>query len=350
MNTFRTENLPSDHPKIRFGNTGILLVNLGTPDGYDYLSLRRYLSQFLSDKRVIDYPRWLWQPLLQIVILSKRPFTSGKAYKEIWNHQFDESPLLTITRDQKDSLEKRIATNFGTNYMVEFCMRYGRPSIAETVDHLLESGCNRLLFFPLYPQYSATTTATACDDLWRHLLKVKWLPSIRTVAPYFDSSVYIQALTNSIQATFQRVEPRPDMLLLSFHGLPKRYLLEGDPYHCHCQKTARLLKASLGENFGPVGVAFQSRFGSEEWLKPYTVEEVAHLAQEGVKNLAVAAPGFAADCIETLEEINGEIKEAFIEAGGENFVYVPALNSSPDHIDMLYALIVENLNGWSSAN
>ena len=337
---------PTDHPKVKFGKIGILLVNLGTPDNFDYFSMRKYLSQFLSDKRVIDYPRWLWQPLLQLIILSKRPFTSGSAYKEIWNHELNESPLLTFTREQKNALEKLIQANLSDDFFIEYCMRYGNPSVASKVELLIEKGCTRLLYFPLYPQYSATTTATACDDLWRCLLKTKWQPTIRTVDPYFDDPVYIATLSQSIQKAFQSIEPSPELLLLSFHGLPKRYLLEGDPYHCHCQKTARLITETLRKDFVPIKVAFQSRFGTEEWLKPYTVEEVARLADNGVKRLAVAAPGFASDCIETLEEINGEIKEAFIEAGGEQFHYIPSLNDTPEHIQMLYDLVYKNLLGW----
>ncbi len=338
--------LPSDHPEVKFGKTGILLANLGTPEGYDYFSLRKYLSQFLSDQRVIDYPKWLWQPLLQLIILSKRPFTSGKAYKEIWNHEANESPLLTYTREQKQALEDLIEANLGEQCIIDYCMRYGQPSVASKVDLLVEKGCTQLLFFPLYPQYSATTTATACDDLWRHLLKIRRQPSVRVVAPYFDDPLNIATLSQSIRLAFKELDSRPDTLLLSFHGLPKRYLLEGDPYHCHCQKTARLVRESLGKDFVPIQVSFQSRFGTEEWLQPYTVEEVARLAKSGVRHLAVAAPGFASDCIETLEEISGEIKESFIEAGGQRFDYIPALNASELHIIMLYKIILNNLSGW----
>lgn len=340
--------LSEDHPDITFGKTGILLSNLGTPDGFDYFSMRRYLNQFLSDKRVIDYPWWKWQPLLQLIILTKRPFTSGKNYQKIWNNELNESPLLTITRSLTEKLGSRIATEFGPDYLVDFAMRYGNPSIATKLEGLLDRGCNRIVFFPLYPQYSATTTATACDALYEALKPLKWQPSVRTVEPYFDNEGYIEALTKSITSHYQQLTFKPEVLIASYHGLPKRYLTEGDPYHCHCQKTSRLLANHLGNTFNPVLTTFQSTFGKEIWLQPYTINEVKRLAREGVKNLAIVCPGFSSDCIETLEEIKMEVREEFEANGGENFTYIPALNDTDDHCDLIYQIILENLGGWAN--
>ena len=338
--------LPADHPKITFGKTGILISNLGTPEGFDYFSMRKYLNQFLSDKRVIDYPRWKWQPLLQMIILTKRPFTSGRNYQKIWNHEANESPLLTITKSLTEKLDARIYREIGSDYLVDFAMRYGKPSIATKLNGLLARGCTRIMFFPLYPQYSATTTATACDALYEALKPLKWQPSVRTVEPYFGNEGYIAALASSINSTYRQLSFQPEVLIASYHGLPKRYLTEGDPYHCHCQKTTRLLVEQLGSNFNPVITSFQSTFGKEIWLQPYTINEVKRLAQEGVKNLAVVCPGFSSDCIETLEEIKMEVREEFEANGGENFAYIPALNDKDDHCEMLYQIILENLGGW----
>ena len=340
--------LPEDHPEIRFGKTGIILSNLGTPDGYDYFSMRKYLNQFLSDKRVIDYPRWKWQPILQSIILTKRPFTSGKNYQKIWNHQLDESPLLTITRHLTDNIRSRLVSEIGSDYIVDFAMRYGNPSIGSVVNGLIKQGCNRIVFFPLYPQYSATTTATACDSLFDTLKQLNWQPSVRIVEPYFENGEYISALAKSIKTKYNELSFEPEVLLASYHGLPKRYLLEGDPYHCQCQKTTRLLIDSLGRDFNPIHTTFQSTFGKEIWLQPYTIGEVKRLAQSGVKNLAIICPGFSSDCIETLEEIQMEVREEFEAHGGKNFAYIPALNDTDDHSDLIYRIILENLGGWLS--
>ncbi len=338
--------LPDGHPKIKYGKTGILLSNLGTPDGFDYFSMRKYLNEFLSDKRVIDYPWWKWQPILQLIVLTKRPFTSGKNYQKIWNHDLNESPLLTITRSLTDKIRSRLATELGPDYLIDFAMRYGTPSIEEKLNELLDQGCNRIVFFPLYPQYSATTTATACDALYGALKKVKWQPSIRIIEPYFENESYITALAKSIESNYQQLSFKPDVLIASYHGLPRRYLIEGDPYHCHCQKTTRLLVEHLGNGFNPVITTFQSVFGKEVWVQPYTVNEVERLAREGVKNLVVICPGFSSDCIETLEEIQMEVREEFETSGGENFAYIPCLNDSDNHCDLLYRIILENLGGW----
>ncbi len=328
-----------------------MLANLGTPDATDYWSMRRYLSEFLSDKRVIDYPAWKWQPLLQLIILSKRPFSSGAAYRSIWNNDADESPLMTITKSQTRAISAEIERAYGDEVMVDFCMRYGNPSTASVVQRMLDAGCRRILFFPLYPQYAGATTATANDQFFRALMDVKWQPTVRTAGPYFDHPAYIDALACSVEASYASLSTRPDILVCSYHGVPERYLTEGDPYHCQCQKTTRLLKERLGWDDSQIKTTFQSRFGPEEWLKPYTVEEVARLAREdGKRNIAVIAPAFSADCIETLEEINEEIRESFEHAGGEAFTYIPCLNDAPAHISALTQVIQENLRGWITPN
>jgi len=337
---------PDDHPKIPPAKTGVLLANLGTPDGYDYWNMRRYLNEFLSDKRVVDYSAWIWQPLLQAVILTKRPFSSGAAYKSIWNEDAGESPLLTITKAQVSKIRDRLVGAHGDKVMVDFCMRYGNPSTRSKVREMIQAGCTRIVFFPLYPQYAGATTATANDQFFRALMAEKWQPSVRTVPAYFEHPSYIDALARSVERAYGAMETKPDVLVASYHGVPQRYLMEGDPYHCQCQKTSRLLKERLGWADTDIVTTFQSRFGPEEWLKPYTVEEVARLAEHGKKRIAVIAPAFSADCIETLEEINEEIRESFEEAGGEHFTYIPCLNEDDAHMDALVEVIEENLAGW----
>ncbi|MDT2057289.1 MAG: ferrochelatase [Planktomarina sp.] len=337
---------PADHPKVKKPKIGVLLSNLGTPDNYDYWSMRRYLGEFLSDRRVIDYSPWLWQPLLQLIILTKRPFSSGAAYKSIWNNEADESPLATITKAQTEAVRTEVAKRHGGEVMVEYCMRYGNPSIRSVVQKMVDAGCQKILFFPLYPQYAGATSATANDEFFRCLMKQTWQPTARTISPYFDRSDYINALANSVEQAYEKAEIRPDVLVCSYHGVPKRYLMQGDPYHCQCQKTTRLLKERLGWENTQIVTTFQSKFGPEQWLQPYTVKEVARMAEQGQKNIAVCAPAFSADCIETLEEINEEIKESFEHAGGEHFTYIPCLNDSEGHITVLSNVISENLQGW----
>ncbi len=340
-------HLPVDHPVVARNKVGILLANLGTPDHYTYWPMRRYLGEFLSDRRVVDYSPWIWQPLLQLVILSKRPFSSGAAYKSIWNQDADESPLLTITKAQTEKVRQQMAQTYGEDVRVDFCMRYGNPSTPSKVREMVEAGCRKILFFPLYPHYAGATSATACDQFYRALMQEKWQPLARIVEPYFEDSAYIEALARSIESAYAKATHKPEVLVCSYHGVPKRYLLEGDPYHCQCQKTTRLLKERLGWDDTQIVTTFQSRFGPEEWLKPYTVEEVARLAKEqGKKSIAVCAPAFSADCIETLEEINEEIAESFEEAGGERFLYIPCLNDDEAHIDALCGMIRKNLAGW----
>ncbi|PYG26586.1 ferrochelatase [Pelagimonas varians] len=338
---------PADHPTIPKQKIGILLANLGTPDATDYWSMRRYLNEFLSDQRVIDFPKWKWQPLLQLIILSKRPFTSGAAYRSIWNTEKDESPLMTITRDQTAAISAKLTEQYGDQVMVDFCMRYGNPSTKSKVDAMVKAGCTRILFAPLYPHYAGATSATANDAFFRALMDQKLQPSARTITPYFEHPAYIDALAKSVEAGYAKLDHEPDLLVVSYHGMPQRYLMEGDPYHCQCQKASRLLRERLGWDQSKIATTFQSVFGTEEWLKPYTVKEVARLAKEdGKKRIAVIAPAFSADCIETLEEINEEIRESFEEAGGEEFTYIPCLNDEPAHVDALCQVISENLGGW----
>ena len=343
----RPTHAPTEHPKVPAERVGILLANLGTPDDYSYWPMRRYLNEFLSDRRVIDYSPFLWQPLLQLIILTKRPFSSGEAYKSIWNEDDGESPLMTITKAQTTKMTKAMQDRYGDQVMVDFCMRYGNPSTKSKVRAMVEAGCRKILFFPLYPHYAGATSATANDQFFRALMEEKWQPTVRTVDPYFEHPLYIEALAQSIEKAYAQAEKRPEILVCSYHGVPKRYLMEGDPYHCQCQKTTRLLKERLGWDDSEIVTTFQSKFGPEEWLKPYTVEEVARLAEEdGKKNIAVCAPAFSADYIETLEEINEEIKESFEEAGGEHFTYIPCLNDDDAHIKALSAVVEENMNGW----
>jgi ferrochelatase len=342
----RLAHAPADHPPLPGPRIGVVLANLGTPDATDYWSMRRYLGEFLSDQRVIDFPAWKWQPLLQLVILSKRPFTSGANYRKIWNREADESPLLTITRAQAAGVAAAMAERHGDRVVVDFAMRYGNPSTTAVIEGLREQGCERIVFFPLYPQYSAPTTATANDQAFRALMALRWQPAIRTVPAYHDHPLYIEALAESVEAAYAGLERRPDLLVTSYHGMPERYLREGDPYHCQCRKTTRLLRERLGFPEEEVRLSFQSRFGTEEWLKPYTVEEVARLAQAGKRHIAVMAPAFSADCIETLEEVREEIRDAFVAAGGESFTYIPCLNAEPAHIGMMVAILERELAGW----
>ena len=335
--------LPADHPSVEPERLGVLLLNLGTPDATDYWSMRRYLKEFLSDERVIDVNPLLWKPLLNVVILTTRPSRSGKAYESIWNREKDESPLRTITRDQCEKLATALT---GEDLLVDWAMRYGNPSTAVVLERMIAAGCRRILLFALYPQYAAATTATAYDQAFRALMEQRWQPAIRTAPPYHDHPLYIEALAASIERHLAGLSWQPEVMLASFHGLPERYLRLGDPYHCHCAKTARLLRERLGWSEERLRLTFQSRFGREEWLKPYTDETVLALAQQGVKNLAIVTPGFAADCVETLEEINIAARESFLEHGGENFTFVPCLNDESDHIALLADLVRRELAGW----
>jgi len=341
-----TSHLPPDHPHVPTPRIGVLIANLGTPDGYDYWSMRRYLKEFLSDKRVIDYPAWKWQPILRTVILTRRPFTSGAAYRSIWNRERDESPLMTLVREQTLKLRAALNARYGDTVKVDFCMRYGNPSVRSKAHEMIEAGCQKILFFPLYPQYAGATTASANDALFKALAQAPWQPALRTVPAYFDDPGYMDALAASVENAYGQLDIRPDRLVASYHGMPERYLANGDPYHCQCQKTSRLLRERLGWSEEQVVTTFQSRFGPEEWLKPYTVDEVARLAESGIRRIAVIAPAFSADCIETLEEINGEIADSFKRAGGESFTYIPCLNDDDAHVRALAGIVAANLSGW----
>ena len=332
-----------DYDHQQSAKTGILVVNLGTPDAPDARSIRRYLAEFLSDPRVIEMPRWLWKLILHGVILRFRPAHIAPAYRAIWGK--DGSPLLSISRQQLEKIKTQLTPRF--KHPVEFAlgMRYGRPSIAGALRELQAANVQRLLVLPLYPQYSATTTASTFDAIACELMSWRWIPSLRMLNQYHDHPAYIEALANSVTA-FWQTQPQADMLLISFHGLPKRYLLAGDPYFCQCQKTARLLAEKLGLDENKWRISFQSRVGREEWLKPYTDETLKALPGEGKKSVQVICPGFPSDCLETLEEINVQNREWFLQAGGERFDYIPALNASPEHIEMLGKIIMEECGEW----
>ncbi|MEP3279341.1 MAG: ferrochelatase [Stappiaceae bacterium] len=323
---------------------GVLLINLGTPDGTDYWSMRRYLAEFLSDRRVIEWSRFFWYPILYGIVLMRRPKKSGEAYKSIWNEEKNESPLRTITRSQSEKLSQMMAGN--ESVVVEWAMRYGNPSIAEKLEKLKEQGCDRILVFPLYPQYAASTTATVNDKVFEALAKMRWQPAIRTVPPYHDDPVYIEALAQSIRDKLAELPFEPETVLASFHGIPQSYFDKGDPYHCHCQKTTRLVREALGWEKDRFQITFQSRFGPEEWLQPYTDKTVEALAKKGMKNIAVINPGFVADCLETLEEIAGEAGEIFEENGGSNFAHIPCLNDSEHGMNVLDTVVRRELMGW----
>ncbi|MFK0386753.1 ferrochelatase [Agrobacterium sp. NPDC090273] len=336
--------LPANHPAVSFGKVGVLIVNLGTPDGTDYKSMRRYLAEFLSDKRVIEWSRLYWYPILYGIVLNKRPQKVGKAYEEIWNHDLNESYLRTYTRNQSDLMVDLLKDL--PNVVVDWAMRYGQPSIASKIDALKEQGCEKILLFPLYPQYAASTTATVNDKAFEHLMKLRWQPALRTVPPYHDDPAYIDALATSVKKHLATLDWEPEMLITSFHGIPQSYFQKGDPYYCHCQKTARLLREALGLTDKNFMITFQSRFGPEEWLQPYTDKTVEKLASEGIKRIAVMNPGFVSDCLETLEEIAGEAGEIFLHNGGEKFTHIPCLNDSVEGMNVLEKVVRRELQGW----
>ena len=331
--------IPADHPPIPPARVGVLLINLGTPDEPTPEAVRRYLQEFLSDRRVVELPRILWQPILRAFVLRTRPAKSAKLYASVWDKELDDSPLRAITRAQSNALQGA----FGPDVQVAWAMRYGKPSIAAELARLQAAGCARVLVAPLYPQYCAATTATANDAAFAGLAKLRWQPAIRTLPPYFDDPAYIGALAASVEAGLRPLGFAPDVLLASFHGMPRPTLDKGDPYHCHCRKTARLLSERLGRE---VRVSFQSRFGAQEWLKPYTDEVLGALPHQGFKRVAVIAPGFSADCLETLEEIAIRGRETFEHSGGTDFAYLPCLNDSPPGIGLLRHLVARELAGW----
>ncbi|WP_246200802.1 ferrochelatase [Shinella kummerowiae] len=332
------------HPPVKHGKVGVLLVNLGTPGATDYTSMRRYLKEFLMDKRVIEWPRIAWYPILFGIVLNTRPGKVGKAYETIWNKEKNESFLRTYTRSQAELMAEALKDH--ANVIVDWAMRYGQPSIASRMEYLQKAGCERILVFPLYPQYAAATTATVNDKAFETLLKMRWQPALRTVPPYHDDPAYIDALAVSIEKHLATLDWQPEKVLTSFHGIPKSYFEKGDPYYCQCQKTARLLRERLGWSSDRLVVTFQSRFGPEEWLQPYTGKTVEKLAQEGVKRIAVLNPGFVSDCLETLEEIAEEAADSFLHNGGEKFAHIPCLNDSPEGMKVLEKIVRRELSGW----
>ncbi len=339
--------LPPEHPRVRTGGTAVLLVNLGTPDGTDYWSMRRYLKEFLSDRRVIETPRVLWWPILNGVILTRRPSKSGELYKSVWNKELDESPLRTLTRSQSEQLAARLRFMQPAVH-VDWAMRYGTPSISSRLQALKDSGFDRILLAPLYPQYCAATTATVQDKAFQSLMAMRWQPALRTLPPYYDNPAYIAALAGSVRTHLAAMSWQPEVVLASFHGIPQSYFDKGDPYHCHCMKTTRLLREALGWDKERLRTTFQSRFGPAAWLQPYTDKTLEALGQQGVKRIAVLTPGFAADCLETLEEIAVQGEEQFHAAGGRDYTAIPCLNDSPGGIAMLEALLKQELSGWAN--
>lgn len=339
----QTGPLPDRHPDIKPQKTGLLIVNLGTPDATDYWSMRRYLSEFLSDRRIIEVNPLIWQLILQGPILTFRPKKSGAAYKKIWMQPENKSPLLHYTEQQAKKLGARIGSE---KLIVDFAMRYGNPSIESKIHAMKEQGCDRISVIALYPQYAAATSASVYDKTFEALQNMRWQPAVRTAGAFHDDPKYIAALARSLKTQLDALDFIPDVLLLSYHGIPKSYFEKGDPYHCHCMKTTRLLREALGWSEKFCRTTFQSRFGPTEWLQPYTDKTLEALGEEGVKNVVVAAPAFLSDCVETLEEIAIEGKEIFQEAGGKKFAVLKCLNDSEDCIDMLEAVARRELAGW----
>ncbi len=328
-----------DHPKIEYGKTGVLLINLGTPDSTGWGDIRKYLKEFLSDKRVIEVNPFIWQIILNLFILTFRPSKTAKAYKEIWMEDINKSPLRYFTEMQTKKLSEKLK---GEKLLVDFAMRYGNPSIKSKVERMKKEGCEKLIIFPLYPQYASPTTATVCDEVFRALMKMRWQPAIQIVPHYESEPLYIEALVKSINKKLTEIDWKPDLIVASYHGIPKKYFEKGDPYHCYCQKTTRL----ISEKFKEVKIitTFQSRFGPQEWLQPYTDKTLEELPSKGNKKVLVISPGFASDCVETLEEISIQGKESFEKSGGENFGFIPCLNDNEDHIKLLEHLIKKHLN------
>ena len=326
--------MQNDHPEVKFGKTGVLLINLGTPDSTSWWDIRKYLKEFLSDRRVIEVNPILWQIILNLFILTFRPSKTAHAYKKIWRKESNESPLLYFTRSQAEKLNKKIGSE---KVIVDFAMRYGNPSIKSKLNILKDAGCENIIILPLYPQYAAATTATVCDEVYRSLMSMRWQPSLQVIPHYESEPIYIDALIKSVKEKLGSINWKPDLIISSYHGIPKKYFDKGDPYHCYCHKTTRLMK----ENFNEIDIqtTFQSRFGPQEWLTPYTDKTLESLPSKGVKNLLVICPGFASDCVETLEEIDIQGRESFMENGGKNFGLIPCLNDNLDHINLFEKLV-----------
>jgi len=330
--------MDKNHPQVKFGKTGILIINLGTPDSTGWWDIRKYLKEFLSDRRVIEANPFIWQIILNFFILTFRPSKTAKAYKEIWMKEENISPLLYYTKKQAEKLSTYIKKE---NTVIDFAMRYGNPSIKSKISKLHEQGCENLVILPLYPQYAAATTATVCDEVYRVLMKMRWQPSLKIIPHYESDPLYVDALVNSINKKISEINWKPDLIIASYHGIPKKYFDKGDPYHCYCHKTTRL----ISEKFNSIEIktTFQSRFGPQEWLKPYTDKTLENLPKEGKKNILTICPGFSSDCVETLEEILIQGKESFINSGGKNFDMIPCLNDSDDHILLLKSLIERSI-------
>ena len=326
--------MKEEHPIINFGKTGVLIINLGTPDSTSWWDIRKYLKEFLSDKRVIEVNPIIWKIILNLFILTFRPSKTAHAYKKIWIKKSNESPLLYFTKSQANKLGDQIGDN---KTIVDFAMRYGNPSIKSKLFKLKDLGCEDIIILPLYPQYAAATTATVCDEVYRSLMEMRWQPSLKIVSHYESEPMYIDALINSIEKKLKEINWKPDLIISSYHGIPKSYFNKGDPYHCYCHKTTRLMK----EKFSKVEIqtTFQSRFGPQEWLTPYTDKTIEALPSKGIKNILVICPGFASDCVETLEEINIQGRESFFEKGGKNFDLIPCLNDNSDHIKLFKKLV-----------
>ena len=323
-----------DHPKIQYGKTGVLLVNLGTPDSTSWWDIRKYLKEFLSDRRVIEVNPFVWQIILNLFILTFRPSKTAKAYKEIWMQKENMSPLRYYTLMQTKKLREKFNNN---KIIVDYAMRYGNPSIKSIMTNLHKEGCENIIVLPLYPQYAAPTTATVCDEVYRSLLKMRWQPSLQIVPHYESEPLYIDALVNSINKKISELNWKPDLIIASYHGIPKKYFEKGDPYHCYCQKTSRLISEKYKEI--PIKTTFQSRFGPQEWLQPYTDKTLENLPKDGKKNILVICPGFSSDCVETLEEIAIQGKESFMKSGGKHFDVIPCLNDNDDHINLIKKLV-----------
>ncbi len=337
--------MPNKSPLKSTQNIGVLLLNLGTPDATDFWSMRRYLKEFLSDQRVIETPRWKWWPILNFIILNTRPKKSGALYDKIWDRQADDSPLRVITSHQVTKLSDRLSNK---NILVDFAMRYGTPSINSALSSLMEKGCERVLLVPLYPQYSAPTTASANDKAFDVLKAMRWQPAIRIAPPYYDNATYVKAMAASISSALKDMDFVPQRLVFSYHGMPQDYIDRGDPYYEHCKKTTDSVTAQLGWAPEKTTMAFQSRFGPARWLMPYLDETLVELPKSGVKNIAVLAPAFSVDCLETLEELAMEGRETFLEAGGESFAYIPCLNDTENGMDVIEAIVRNELMGWIS--
>ena len=326
--------MTDNHPEVRFGKTGVLLINLGTPDSTSWWDIRKYLKEFLSDRRVIEVNPILWQIILNLFILTFRPSKTAEAYKKIWRKETNESPLLFFTKSQAQKLNNKIGND---KIIVDFAMRYGNPSIKSKLNFLRNKGCENIIILPLYPQYAAATTATVCDEVYRSLMRMRWQPSLQVIPHYESEPAYIDALIKSIKSKLESIDWKPDLIVSSYHGIPKKYFDKGDPYHCYCHKTTRLIK----EKFNQIDIqlTFQSRFGPQEWLTPYTDKTLESLPSKGVRNLLVICPGFASECVETLEEINIQGRESFMNSGGKNFDLIPCLNDSTEHVNLFEKLL-----------